>query len=194
VILLKHSRDITALKLQFRQVVVFDISNLYYGNRILPNSFIIKDDNLTGSFGKIKMKFKDNGAGSLYRANCLTAQAKWSNCGNLFYDEGIAIIKTPHAFYFCKDRTDMKFRGQQNLHISTLNAFCPKSIFNSSSNPSYEPISASMNANDENAKFVYLTGINVHDDNLNVIMRANFAQPIVKRKEDGYLFKIKQDY
>jgi len=185
----QRTRDVSS-----NEVVVFDISNLYYGNRILPNSFIIKDDNLTGSFGKIKMKFKDNGAGSLYRANCLTAQAKWSNCGNLFYDEGIAIIKTPHAFYFCKDRTDMKFRGQQNLHISTLNAFCPKSIFNSSSNPSYEPISASMNANDENAKFVYLTGINVHDDNLNVIMRANFAQPIVKRKEDGYLFKIKQDY
>jgi len=176
------------------EITLFDISNLYYGNRILPGSLQVKDESLTGSFGKIKLTFKDNGKGSLYRSNALTKHATWANCGNVFYDEGMVLIKTPHAFYFCKDKTDLQFRGQQNMHIMTLNAYCPKSIFNSSSNPAYKLVSASLDANDENAKFVYLTGLNVHDDNLNIIMRANFAQPIVKRKEDGYLFKIKKDF
>ena len=32
---------------------------------------------------------------------------------------------------------------------------------------------------------MYITGINIHDDNLNVIMRANLAQPIKKKEDEG---------
>jgi hypothetical protein len=185
----QRTRDVSS-----NEITVFDISNLYYGNRILPGSFQVKDENLTGSQGRIQITYKDNGKGGLYRADSDTKHATWANCGNIFYDEGIAIVKSPNTLYFSKDSTNMKFRGQQNSHIMTINAFCPKTMFNSSSNPQYKLISASLNANDENSEFVYITGINIHDDNLNVIMRANLAQPIVKRKEDGYLFKIKKDF
>ena len=103
-------------------------------------------------------------------------------------------MKTPHAFYMCKDETDIQFNGEHNMHVMTLNAFCPKGLFNSSSNPQYKLLSASNDANDLNSNFVYITGINVHDDNLNVIMRANLAQPVIKRESDGFLFKIKKDF
>ena len=43
------------------------------------------DSALTGSDGKVSMVLKDNGRGSLYRADCLTKQATWSNVGNIFY-------------------------------------------------------------------------------------------------------------
>ena len=185
----QRTRDLSS-----NEIVVFDISNLYYGNRIQPGSFTAVDSDLTGSRGKIKLTFKDNGVGGLYRGDCLTTQAKWANFGNLFYDEGIAIVKTPHAFYFAKDKTNLKFNGEHNIHVMTINAFCPKGMINSSSNPQYKLISSSLDANDSNSKFVYITGINVHDDNLNVIMRANLAQPVMKKEEDGFLFKIKKDF
>jgi len=185
----QRTRDLSS-----NEVVVFDISNLYYGNRIHPGSFVAIDHDLTGSRGKVKLTFKDNKMGGLYRGDCLTKQAQFTNYGNIFYDEGIAIIKTPHAFYFAKDKTDLQFKGEHNMHVMTINAFCPKGMFNSSSNPQYKLLSASNDANDENSKFVYISGINVHDDNLNVIMRANLAQPVIKRESDGFLFKIKKDF
>ena len=76
----------------------------------------------------------------------------------------------------------------------TINAFCPKGMINSSSNPQYKLVSSSLDVNDVNGKFVYITGINIHDDNLNVIMRANLAQPIKKKEDEGFLFKIKKDF
>ena len=185
----QRTRDLSS-----NEIVVFDITNLYYGNRIHPGSFIATDYDLTGSRGRVKLTFKDNKMGGLYRGDCLTEQAQFTNYGNIFYDEGIAIIKTPHAFYFAKDSTDLQFKGEQNMHVMTINAFCPKGLFNSSSNPQYKLLSASNDANDENSKFVYISGINVHDDNLNVIMRANLVQPVIKRQDDGFLFKIKKDF
>jgi hypothetical protein len=64
----------------------------------------------------------------------------------------------------------------------------------SSSNPTYLPVSASTNANDTDQRFVYITGIYLHDDNLNVIMKTQFAQPIVKRTGDKLMFKVKMDF
>ena len=43
-------------------------------------------------------------------------------------------------------------------------------------------------------EFVYLTGIQLHDDNLNVIGRANLAQPIVKRNDDRFTIRLRMDF
>ena len=64
----------------------------------------------------------------------------------------------------------------------------------SSSNPSFRKISASFDPNDHDPDFVYITGFNLHDDNLNVIGRATLAQPLIKRADDEFLFKFKKDF
>ena len=71
-------------KINIDEIVVFDISNLYYGNKIHPGSFVAVDDDLTGSRGYVKLTFKDNKRGGLYRGDCLTKQAQWANCGSIF--------------------------------------------------------------------------------------------------------------
>ena len=43
------------------EVCFFDISNIFYGNKISPGSFYLTDPNLSGSGGKIKMTLRDNG-------------------------------------------------------------------------------------------------------------------------------------
>ena len=43
-------------------------------------------------------------------------------------------------------------------------------------------------------KFSYLTGMQLHDDNLNVIIRVNFAQPVVKRVEDRLVVRARLDF
>ena len=86
-------------------ITFFDISNLYYGNAIRTNSFKLYEESLTGSQGKINITLRDNGRGSLYRADCLTKHALWNSVGNIFYNEGVAIIKSPHLPKIGKDKT-----------------------------------------------------------------------------------------
>lgn len=172
---------------------IYQISNLYYGNQIFPESFTISSTALTGSGGKVNITLKDNGFGGLYRADAVTPPPTWATVGNLFYDEGLAIIKTPHLYYFGKDNFSVSFNGSQNIHTYTIDAICPAGEINSSSNPSYLSFPPTNEQNETADNFVYITGINIHDDNFNVIMRANLAQPVLKRPDEEFLFRIKYD-
>ena len=172
---------------------IYQVSNLYYGNQIFPQSFTLSSTSLTGSGGKINITLKDNGFGGLYRADAVTPPPTWSTVGNLFYDEGLAIIKTPHLYYFGKDNFTVSFNGHQNIHTYTIDAICPGGEINSSSNPSYLSFPPTNEQNETADNFVYITGINIHDDNFNVIMRANLAQPVLKRPDEEFLFRLKYD-
>ena len=181
-------------ELSSNEIVIFDISNLYFGNRILPETFQIQDTSITGSKGAVQITLRDNGRGSLYRADSLTPHAKKASVGNIFYDEGLVIIKSPNIPFFGKDQFKTSFKGEQSTHVLTINVPCETGLHNSSSNPQFQSVSASFDPNETDPRFVYIDGINLHDDNLNVIMKAKLAQPIKKRNSDGILFKIKQDF
>lgn len=172
---------------------IYQISNLYYGNQIFPESFKISSNALTGSGDKINITLKDNGFGGLYRSDAVTPAPTWATVGNLFYDEGLAIIKSPHLYYFGKDNFSVSFNGHQNIHTYTIDAICPGGEINSSSNPSYLSYPPTNEQNETADNFVYITGINIHDDNFNVIMRANLAQPVLKRPDEEFLFRLKYD-
>ena len=173
---------------------IFIISSLYYGERIHPGSFTITDDSILGTSGKVKYTLKDDGRGSLYRADSDGKHAKWASVGNIFYDEGIILVKSPHMPYFGKNKYKVEFKGEQSTHVTTIHVPCSEELFMSSSNPTYKLMTGSLNEADKNNPFVYITGINIHDDNLNVIMKCRLAQPVKKRKTDSYLFRLKQDY
>src|SRR5690606_17235616 len=110
---------------------------------------------------------------------------------NIFYDEGIVVIIHPSLFFYGLLMYDMEFQGVQNVHIMTINAMASSMMETSSSNPSYIPQPPDNLANNEDKDFVYITGVNIHDDNLNVIMRTHIAQPIVKRTGDKILIRLK---
>ena len=185
----QRTRDLSS-----NETVIFDISNLYYGNKISEKTLELYDDNLTGSDGKIKIRIKDNGEGSLYRADCKTKQAKWNNIGDVFYHEGMIVLKTPHLPYYGKDKTDIRFKGDQNIHTMILNIPCEQGQFNSSSNKTFIPAPPTDSVSDRNLSTVYISTVNIHDDNFNIIMKANFSQPIPKTEEDEFIIRLKQDF
>jgi len=176
------------------EVAFFDASNLFYGNRIRPNTYVIQDPNLTGSGGAVKMKLRDNGQGGLYRADCEGPHAKWNAVGAVLYEEGITVIKSPNIPFFGKDEWNLQFEGEHNIHVLEVNIPCPKGNVNSSSNPNWKPYAPTSHDTENADQFTYITGINLHDENLNVIARANLAQPSVKRDSDGYLFRMRIDF
>lgn len=179
------------------EVVFFDLSNLFFGQRIRPGSFVISDADLTGSNGKVKVTLNDDGNGGLYRGDCETPQASWNHVGNIFYEEGIVAIKSPALPFYGKNGFDISFEGEKSVHVSKLNVIVDAMSYNTSSNPSWNAsMSASFDVNrdEENQKYVTITGVNFHDDDLNVVMRAQLAQPIVKRRGDRYLLRIRHDW
>lgn len=176
------------------EVVFFDVSNMFYGNRILPGSLVLTDSTVSGTRGKVSITLKDNGHGGLYRADAKTPHAVWCNVGDVFYDEGIIVVKSPEIPFFGSDRFDASFQGEQNIHVLRINALALPGEVNSSSNPTYLPVSASDLAHETDGKFVYITGLNFHDENLNVVMKTRLAQPVIKRNGDRLLFKSKLDF
>lgn len=179
------------------QVTIFDISNLYYGSRILPGSFTLTDSNLSGSSERISITLKDDGFGNVYRADSLTPHAQQSSVGNIFYNEGVVVIKSPHLYFFGQDQYEMSLKGEYQLHTSKYEILAPSGLLNSSSNPTYaqveNAISASANPLDT-SKFIYISNINFHDENLNVVAKAVLAQPVIKREEEKILFKVAFDF
>ena len=130
----------------------------------------------------------------MYRADAKNTSATWSSVGNIFYDEGIVLIKHPSLKYFGSKDYKLKFKGEQTSHTLVINAPAPANLLLSSSNSTYQVLSASSDVTDIDEKFVYISGVNIHDENLNVIMRTNLAQPVVKRRDDELVFKIKMDF
>lgn len=179
------------------QVTVFNISNLYYGRRILPGTFVLKDTGISGSQGKIGITLKDDSQGSLYRADSLTDHDTKNTVGNIFYDEGIVVIKNPHLYFFGKNQYEMSFKGLKNVYTTKYEVLAGPGLLNSSSNPSYlenaSLLRASGSPTDQDT-FVYISGLNFHDENMNVVAKARLAQPIIKREGDKILFKVTFDW
>jgi hypothetical protein len=179
------------------QLTFFNISNLYYGSRILPGSFVLTDSSLTGSSGAVTITLKDDGWGGLYRADSQTAHAKTNTVGHVFYDEGLVMLKNPHLYGFGKSQFDMSFKGVKKIYTTKYEVVAPANTLNSSSNPTYirneTSLSPTGNPGDKE-KFVYIDAIYFHDNNMNVVAKAKLAQPIMKRETDKILFKVGFDW
>lgn len=189
--ILRQTKDNTS-----NQVVFFDISNLFYGSYIKPGTVTIRDTSMSGSSGKLSVTLKDDGYGNIFRADTSTKQAQWSSVGNVFYNEGLILVKAPQLFFFGKESWEIEFQGKQDIHILKFNLALPPLMATSSSNPNFQNLlPADSLANDtDSEETVLLSGLHLHDDNLNVIMRTNFAQTIVKRTSDKLRFVVKLDW
>jgi len=176
------------------EVIFFDVSNMFYGDQIKPKSVVLKDLSVTGTNGRVQITLRDDGYGNLYRGDATTAHATWASVGNVVYEEGIIVVKSPNLPLFGSDAWEISFEGQRNIHVLEINVIADKGMINSSSNPTYQDLVPSDYPSETSKSFVYVTGIQLHDENLNVIGRAHLAQPTVKRDGDRYTFRLRMDY
>jgi hypothetical protein len=187
--ILDRTRDASS-----NEVAFFDASNLFYGSRIIPDSFKVLDSKISGSDEKVKLTFIDNGMGSLYRADCKGPHPKWASYGSIIYEEGIAVITDPTAMHFGKDYFEVTMTGERPVFVKEINVLAQQGQVNSSSNPNWKKLKPNDYDYENAEQFVYITSVNLHDSNFNIIGKANLAQPLVKRDADKYLIRLKLDY
>lgn len=175
------------------EIVVFDASNLFYGNKIDPGSYTLKDTAITGSGGRVAITFQDY-SGSLYRSDAATRNCRWNSAGTIMYEEGISVVKTPLIPRFGVDQFSVNLTGQQNIHVLRIDVPCERGDLDLSVNPTYFDLSPSSQPADENSRFCYITNLNLLDENLNVISKTNFSQALVKRENDRFVIRVKLDF
>lgn len=174
---------------------IIDISNKFYNKNMLRRKLKLSDPNfITGNI----LNLQDNGLGGVYRADCESKVAEWNYVGHVFYKEGIVSLNNPIMSYFAdsnKSDFEVTLKSEAFLHIKEINVPADEGIINNSQNLSYDSNlrhnEASFNSEES---FVYITDINLHDENFNIVSRAKLARPIPKKDSDKMIFKLKMDY
>ena len=175
------------------EIVVFDASNIFYGNKIDPGTYVLRDSAITGSGGRIAMTFQDF-SGSLYRADCATKQCTWTSPGAIMYEEGISVLKTPLVPRFGVDQFSVDLVGQQNIHVLRIDIPADRGDLDLSTNPAFKILDPSDQPADKGTRFCYITNLNLLDENLNVISKTSFSQALVKRENDRFVVRVKLDF
>ena len=167
-----------------------------YSSQIRPGLLEITDVDLAGSGGALNMKIKDNGHGMMYRADCNGKHATWAHVGHAFYSDGLLNVLHPGLSNFGENNFSFDLKGEHSLYVMQIDIPVERGDFNVSKNPTYiKGLKPSNNLSDlEETNFVYITGVNLHDENMNIVAKAKFAQPIVKRLNDRYNIRLKMDF
>ena len=131
--------------------------------------------------------------GSLYRKDPKRSHIK-SKVGHVDYGNGILCIFSPLLTSLGLDDFDLKFNGEKNLHVMQLDIPCSAGVANKSQHPSFKKLRPSANANESDGSLTYISTIYLHDENLNIIGKVNLAQPVQKREEDSFIFRVKVDF
>ena len=171
---------------------VITIPQLYYGRQIKPGSIKLSSNLYNGNQGRIELR--DNGYGTLYRHQASGSIADWNKVGDVFYGDGLIYIRHPSLYAFSDSDMEIEFKGENQINVFEASIPCTSAQFNSSSNPNYNRLIPSANDNETSDEFVYISTIYLHDENLNVVGKAKLSQPVIKRPENKYLFRVKLDY
>jgi len=172
-------------------VTYIDIPSMFYSQQIHPGTFQMIDHDISGSDGMLTYKIKDNGLGALYRDDSAVSDTK-NRCGFILYDLGVVILTHPSLCMFGKNHFEISFRGEHDLNVLNVNTHAGKYEFNNSKNLNYNQIGKIGEENNE-SPVTLITGVEYLDENLNVVMKSNFSQPVSKREFDEILFRSRID-
>ena len=170
---------------------IFSVPILYYGDRIKPGS--LKISGRIARNPDIMCHLMDNGDGTLIRSDVTSSIAYNTKVGQVYYESGIIAISHPHLYQFGNEFFRFEFQGEKKMHVYEVNIPCEPGMVNLSHNKTYVDLKPSYD-NDDTDKFVYIGGVNIHDENLNIVAKARLSRPIVKRDQDRFMFRLKLDY
>ena len=202
---------------------VISIAQQYYGNKIKEGSFVFTDINNLDSSGNNPI-IKDDGFGNLYSTN---ANSNWGTLtasnssisssdnyvGNIFYEQGIAVITETGSWSGSVDYSDLGTNYNMNLDSSNIittheyDVTINPTEFNLSTNYSLRaPLSNDSEPLKLSTKFLkseftssdfspYITSIKLYQDGIydSPVIEATLPRPIRKSKKIATTFKIKLD-
>ena len=179
---------------------VVSIPSLYYDKSILSGTFTASDHDNAGA----ERKLYDNGRGGLY-----SGSVTGTLVGNVFYREGIAVLKggglQESGNDFGEDSSDnfkwkFEFKGVHKIPVKIFRCRARGGELNASTNPSYFYAAASGSRyNGENVRVLsssdtYVSKIGLYNDRYELCAVAHLSQPIRKKESQSILFRVRLDW
>jgi len=175
-------------------ILMFAISSQLFDNFITDNSIKLRDINFGSSGGEIDLKFSEH-EGLIYRSNALTKNALYSKQGVSLNKEGLVFMMHPALFSFGNDMFNIQFNKSNSMFVNEVNIDALNINVSKSNNNSYlEDLRLDDSAFNKDEKFVYITDIFLHDENLNILAKVKLATPFAKKDSDNVRFRVKMDY
>ena len=86
---------------------------------------------------------------------------------------------------------ECEFEADFTMYVHEINIPADKGLFDISSNSTHNlDLRQDESAFNSEESFVYITDINLHDENLNIVARAKLARPAPKKKSDSILLEV----
>jgi hypothetical protein len=202
--LIPHSID------EFR---IVHVPSLYYGRAIQTGSVRLTCNSFLSS--SLMRTLVDDGRGGLYLSGSASSSSldereeyvgvAWPKVGNVFYSEGLIVIKDPALLDFGQTNPDsplqddllqVSFQGQQSIPSNVFMCRVNGAKANASNNPSFTTYDSGSDKfrviRDEPT--TYITAVGLYDKRRKLVGVAKLAQPIRNREIDKLNIRLKLDF
>lgn len=198
-------------------MLVVDIPQAFYGRQIVPGTLVLTDRTYSsGSYGMVRV-LNDDGRGNLFISGsvCSSSLAAredydgvgWNKVGNVFYGEGLVVIKEPALLDFGSihdgttttshpnDVLQLSFRGQSRVPVKTLMCRVDRGDVNASSNPTFWVQDADGNrVRRHPSGSLYVTTVGIYNSQRELVGVARLADPVRIRDRDRLNFRLRMDF
>ncbi len=192
---------------------VLHVPSLYYGRQIATGSVRITCNAFLGS--GIVRTVVDDGRGGLYISGSVGSSSLsereeysgvgWNKVGNVFYSEGIVVIKDPALLDMGEgvgstpmdaDRLQVSFRGQTTIPTQVLNCRARAAEFNCSNNSTFSNRNPDTGNLDValGSSTTYITAVGLYDSRRRLVAVAKIAQPIRNREKEKINIRLRMDF
>lgn len=194
------------------ELIVIHVPSAFYGRQIATGSFSLTCNSFSSSSHGLVRTIVDDTRGGLYISGSVCSSSlenkesyegvKWNKVGNIFYSEGIAVISDPSlldigqggASHLSTEHVQLSFKGITKIPSRTTLCHLDKLEANCTNNPTfYTEISGSRTRRHLSGS-TYISSIGIYNSENQLVAIAKLAQPIKKRPNDRFVFKIRQDF
>lgn len=194
------------------QMLVVDVPSAFYGRQITPGSVRLTCRAFE-QFGLVRT-LVDDARGGLYISGSVSSSSLearedyagvgWNKVGNVFYGEGLIVIKDPSLLDF--GRTDgafndptstfqLTFRGDSRIPVKTLMCRVDHGEYNCTTNPTFLTTgSAGERLRRHDSGSIRVSTVGLYNSDRELVGIARMADPVRIRTRDRINIRIRMDF
>lgn len=182
-----------------------------YGRRMVPESISITCRGYDSPTYGLVRTLIDDGRGGLYLSGSVASGSAgaesvgWNKVGNVFYDEGLVVIRDPSLLDFAgtwmgvsenpSNLLQLSFRSESRIPVKTLMCRIDRGDLNASLNPTFYRTEEDGDRIPRHPSgSVYVTTVGIYNSDRELVGVARFAEPLRVRPRDRMNVKLRMDF
>jgi hypothetical protein len=211
--LLSPDYNLSYSGVQANSLCVIAIPEIYYDREVASGSFSASDHTDATVEDETNYRYLyDNGRGGIYSGSMTGTLV-----GNIFYSEGLVILKKPDLTASfgqggldllagpietdIEDKYRISFRGTQKIPVKIFRCRAPAGELNCSTNPTYFSVNSNLSSAFRNERKVimpknttYITKVGLYNAEYRLVGVVSLAHPIRKDESQDILFRVRFDF